>query len=140
MIETANGTILKERETGEFNGSGFVPAGELAIAKMITNEQLIEEERSLQKVETEVEDKSHGLSGYLRFFQISRIIAMLSLYLYLDQLDIHQAQQTKQKKERLKRAFRLTRMAVYGEKLYAVRLRFFQKTMFGPSNDQTSHN
>ena len=129
MMETANGTILKERETGEFNGSGFVPAGELAIAKMITNEQLIEEERSLQKVETEVEDKSHGLSGYLRFFQISRVIAMLSLYLYLDQLDIHQAQQIKQKKERLKRAFRLTRMAVYGEKLYAVRLWFFQKTL-----------
>ena len=129
MIETATGTIVKERETGEFNGSGFVPAGDLAIAKKITNEQLIEEARSLQKVEAEVEEKFHGLRGYLRLFQISRVIAMLSLYLYLDQLDIHQAQQIKQKKERLKRAFRLTRMAVYGEKLYAVRLWFFQKTL-----------
>ena len=42
---------------------------------------------------------------------------MLSLYLYLDQLDIHQKQQNRHKKERLSRAYRLTRLAVYGELL-----------------------
>ncbi|MEO7659731.1 MAG: AarF/ABC1/UbiB kinase family protein, partial [Pyrinomonadaceae bacterium] len=61
-----------------------------------------------------------------RLFEISRVIGMLSLYLYLDQLDLHQAQQIKQKKERLKRAYRLTRLAVYGEKLYSIRLWFLQ--------------
>src|SRR6476620_2444742 len=54
---------------------------------------------------------------------------MLSLYRYLDQLDVHQKAQNRHKKERLARADRLTRMAVYGEKLYAVRLRLFQSFM-----------
>ena len=131
MIETTNGTIVKERTGIGLNGDTerFVPTGDLAIAKMVTNTQLIEEERFLQKAEADVEGKFHGFRGYWRLFQITRVIAMLSLYLYLDQLDIHEAHQIKQKKERLDRAHRLTRMAVYGEKLYAIRLWFLQKTL-----------
>ncbi|CAN5465184.1 hypothetical protein BH10ACI3_BH10ACI3_09040 [soil metagenome] len=128
MIETA----VRERENTGLNGNGaadFVPTADLAIAKMTTNDQLLKEERDLQKVESDVAGKFQGLRGYLRLFQISRVISMLSLYLYLDQLDIHQAQQIKHKKERLSRAYRLTRMAVYGEKLYAVRLWFFQRSL-----------
>lgn len=124
---TVDGTILKER--GVIGLNEFVPAAELAIAKKTSNAELIDEERDLQKVDSDVEGKFHGLRGYWRLFQISRVIAMLALYLYLDQLDIHQAQQLKQKKERLNRAYRLTRLAVYGEKLYAVRLWLLQKSL-----------
>src|SRR5258708_6039478 len=130
MIETANGTILKEREITDLNGDGphaLVPTDELAIAKLVTNEQLIDEERSLQNVETSVENKYRGIHGYWRIFQAARVIAMLSLYLYLDQFDVHRKQQNKHKKERLEKAMRLTRAAVYGEKLHAARLWLFQK-------------
>ena len=130
MIE--NGTITKDLGVAAQSGSGsatFVPTSELAIAKQVTNEQLIKEEHSLQQAEDDVAGKFLGFRGYWRLFEISRVIAMLAFYLYLDQLDIHQGQQIKQKKERLKRAYRLTRLAVYGEKLYSVRLWFLQKSL-----------
>ncbi|MGE3465955.1 MAG: ABC1 kinase family protein [Pyrinomonadaceae bacterium] len=104
----------------------LVPTGDLAIAKLTSNEQRLAEERELLAVERNVESRYFGIRGYLRLFQISRVIAMLSLYLYLDQLDLHIKHQNKKKKERLKRAFELTRSAVYGEKLYAARVWFFQ--------------
>lgn len=100
----------------------LVPTNSLPIAKLITNEQLIEEERFLQKKESEVEGRYHGLRGYWRLFQISQVITMLSMYLFLDQLDIHRERQVTHKKHRMRTAMRLTRMAVYGEKLYAIRL------------------
>ncbi|MFT3743768.1 MAG: AarF/ABC1/UbiB kinase family protein [Pyrinomonadaceae bacterium] len=103
-----------------------MPTKDLAVAKNVTNGQLIEEERELQKVDDSESGKFHGIRGYLRLFQISRVIAMLALYLYLDQLDLHLKMQNKQKRERLKSAIRLTRAAYYGEKLYAIRLWFFQ--------------
>ena len=111
---------------GAVGGSGsFVPTKNLKIAGLVTNEQRVAEERELQRVETSIAGGYHGVRGYLRLFQISRVIVMLSLYLYLDQLDLHRKQQNKQKKERLKKAYRLTRLAVYGEKLFAVRLWIF---------------
>ncbi len=121
------GTLVKEPVIA-IGGNGthpLVAASELAIAKKVTNDQLIEAERELQKVETAVEGKYHRIRGYLRLFQISRVIAMLSLYLYLDQYDIHHKQHLKQAAARLESAFRLTRAAVYGEKLYSVRLWLF---------------
>ncbi|MEQ1605120.1 MAG: AarF/ABC1/UbiB kinase family protein [Pyrinomonadaceae bacterium] len=127
MLE--NGTLVKERELIEpiaIGSNGFVPTKDLAIAKKVTNSQLIDEERELQNVESDENGKFHGVRGYLRLFQISRVIAMLALYLYLDQLDLHLKMQNKQKRARLKSAMRLTRAAYYGEKLYAVRLWFFQ--------------
>ena len=127
MLE--NGTLVKERvpaEPIEIGSNGFVPTKDLAIAKKVTNDQLIDEERDLQNVESGENSKFHGIRGYLRLFQISRVIAMLALYLYLDQLDLHLKMQNKQKLERLKSAMRLTRAAYYGEKLYAIRLWFFQ--------------
>jgi len=132
MTETTEKQIVKEQENTGLNGNGLhslVPTNELAIAKQVTNAQLISETRDLQKVETTVEGNYHGLRGYWRLFEVSRVISMLALYLYLDQLDLHQGQQNKQKKERLEKAKRLTRAAVYGEKLYAVRLWFFQSFM-----------
>ncbi|MEO6655449.1 MAG: hypothetical protein ABIO36_05150, partial [Pyrinomonadaceae bacterium] len=131
MIET-NGTLTKGRAAIDLNGAVspvFTSASELAIAKNVSNSQLIEEERELEKAGDEIESGYHGFRGYWRLFEISRVIVMLSLYLYLDQLDIHQGQQLKQKKERLKKAFRLTRLAVYGERLYAISLWFLQKAL-----------
>jgi len=110
------------------NGS-MVRTKDLDIAKLVTNQQRIEEQKFLEGTESQIENRYKGLRGYLRLFEITRVIAMLSLYLYLDQLDIHQKQQKRHKKERLSRAYRLTRMAVYGEKLYAIRLWFFQAFM-----------
>ena len=123
--------MVKEPIAG-INGNGLlVPSIELAIAKQISNQQLIDEERTLQKVETAVESKYHGIRGYLRLFQISRVIGMLSLYLYLDQYDIHHKQHLKQASARLETARRLTRAAVYGEKLYSIRLWVFHTFMRG---------
>ena len=118
------GTSIKERSAAA-NGNGrphFVSTGDLAIAKLVTNKQLIAEEKFLQKKEAEVESVYHGWRGYWRLFQISRVIVMLAVYLYLDQFDMHRVQQVRHKKHRMKTASRLTRLAVYGERLYSVRL------------------
>lgn len=125
-------TIEKEIKVIDPDRNGaqaLVPTDELAIAKLVTNEQLIEEELSLQKVEGKVEGRYQGLSGSWRLFSISRVIAMLALYLYLDQYDIHHKHHLKKAAARLKVASDLTRAAVIGEKLYAARLWFFHITM-----------
>ena len=125
MIESSNGTITKERSVIKPVGT-LVSTKDLAIASKVTSDQLVEESRQLQKVDDDENGKFRGVRGLLRLFQISRVIAMLALYLYLDQLDLHLKMQTKQKRERLKSAIRLTRAAYFGEKLYAIRLWFFQ--------------
>ena len=109
------------------NGNGYrtlLPTSEFPIAKQISNEQLIAEEKFLIKEETSVENKYHGLRGYWRIFQVSQVIGKLSLYLYLDQYDIHRAAQVKAQKRRAGTAARLTRLAYYGEKLYGVKMWF----------------
>lgn len=131
------GLIVKERDSSlpiELlpNGHGddrMIATKYLDIAKLVTIEQRIEEEKFLEVKETQIENRYRGVRGYLRLFQITRVISMLSLYLYLDQLDIHQEQQNRHENERLTRAYRLTRLAVYGERLYAVRLWSLQKIM-----------
>ena len=126
MTETS-GTALKKAETNGHDGHGvLVSTNALPISKRVANNGLIEEERELLKVEARVEGRYHGIRGYLRLFEITRVLATLSMYLYLDQFDVHKKQQIKHKKQRLQNSYRLTRLAVYGEKLYAVRLWFFQ--------------
>ncbi len=123
-----NESIVKTDVAAATNGNGaFVPTEKLKIARLVTNEQRMAEERDLQKVESSIAGGYRGPRGYLRLFQISRVIVMLSLYLYLDQLDVHRKRQVAHKKERLDKATRLTRMAVYGEKLYSVRLWFLHQ-------------
>ena len=74
-----NEIAVKDRvETPATNGS-LVPTGELAIAKRTSNDELIAEERELQQVEARVEGRYHGIRGYWRLFQISRVITTLSL-------------------------------------------------------------
>jgi len=73
------------------NGSsGMIATKNLDIAKLVTNEQRIEEEKFLEQKEEQIQNRYRGIRRYLRLFEIVRVISTLSLYLYLDQLDIHQ--------------------------------------------------
>src|SRR4051794_5924701 len=112
------------------NGShAVVRTSDLPIAKQVTNEQLIAEEKFLGKQEASVEAKYHGLRGYFRLLQITSVIGKLSLFLYLDQYDLHHKHHQRIARERKNRAARLTRLAWYGEKLYGIRLWFFHQFM-----------
>jgi len=119
-----------DKVIGGPNGSGsFVATDDLAVAKLTTVEQRAGEERDLKRVEAGVEKNYAGLRGYLRLLQISRVIAMLSLYLYLDQYDVHHKHQQRRLRERMRRAVELTRAAVYGEKLVQLKMWFFHLLM-----------
>ncbi len=112
---------LKDQLAGHRVEGPLVPTGEIAIAKKLP--ALPDTAKSGFSRDS---DGSTGFRGYLRLFQVSRVIAMLSIYLYLDQLDLHLKMQNKQKRERLKQALRLTRAAYFGEKLWGIKLWFFQ--------------
>lgn len=117
-------------ETAATNGHGvLVPTERLPIAKYVSNEQLIAEEKFLTAKESEIERKYTGVRGYLRILHVSAVIGKLALYLYLDQYEIHRKAQLRRAKERLKTSERLTRAAVLGEKLYGVRLWFLHGFM-----------
>jgi predicted unusual protein kinase regulating ubiquinone biosynthesis (AarF/ABC1/UbiB family) len=109
----------------EDNGYRHMTATEtLPIAKFVTNEQIIAEEKFLAAKEADVEKRYTGLRGYFRILHVSSVIGKLALYLYLDQYEIHKKAHDRYAKERLKKARRLTRAAVFGEKLFGVRLWF----------------
>ena len=127
--DNTNGLLLKEKTgeplsangVSESGGNGIhalLPAKNLPISKQISNEQLIAEEKSLIEKETEVERNYQGLRGYLRLFEVSKVIGTLALYLYLDQYELHHGQNLKHAEARLQTAQRLTRLAVLGEKFY----------------------
>ena len=117
-------TPIVENDNGHH---ALLPTKNLPISKQISNEQLIAEEKSLIKKESQVEKNYIGFRGYWRLFQVSKVIGMLSLYLYLDQYDIHHAQHLKQSEARLETARRLTWLAVLGEKFHKVNLWFFHQ-------------
>ncbi|MFM9904665.1 MAG: ABC1 kinase family protein [Pyrinomonadaceae bacterium] len=119
-----NDIAVKERIDPAVANGVLLPTNGLEIAKRTSNEDLIAEERELLRTEESVESSYLGIRGYLRLFQISRVIAMLSLYLYLDQYDIHRKHSQKKAAARMDNARSLTRAAVYGEKLYGLRLWF----------------
>ena len=125
--ENTNGLLLKEKtlepvlSNGASVNHALTPTEKLPISKQISNEQLIAEEKSLIEKETEVEKNYQGLRGYLRLYDVSKVIGKLALYLYLDQYDLHRAQNVKHAASRLQTAKRLTRLAVLGERFYAVK-------------------
>ncbi len=116
-----NDIAVKDQLTGHRVEGPLVPVGELAIAKRPKTAPV-----GTAVERPEPKTSVGGLRGYLRLFQVTRVIAMLSIYLYLDQLELHLKMQNKQKKERLKTAIRLTRAAYFGEKLWGIKLWFFQ--------------
>jgi predicted unusual protein kinase regulating ubiquinone biosynthesis (AarF/ABC1/UbiB family) len=113
------------RPGDDTDGHALTPAGELPIAKLVSKDERISEEKFLIAQESAVESKYRGIRGYLRLLQITSVIGKLSLFLYLDQYDLHRKHHLKVARERRIRAARLTRLAWYGEKLYGVRLWFF---------------
>src|SRR5687767_4746364 len=106
----------------------MVQTDSLPIAKLVTNEQLIAEEKYLAAKEADVAKRYTGVRGYFRILHVSAVIGKLALYLYLDQLEVHQKAQRRHANERMNKARRLTRLAVYGEKLF--RARFWFLTAF----------
>src|SRR5688572_17167990 len=115
---------------GNGNGGGpMVATAELPIANFVTNDQKIAEEKFLENKEAEVGRRYTGLRGWFRIFHVSAVIGKLALYLYLDQYETHRKGQLRHARERMRTAQRLTRAAVYGEKLYGVRLQFFHQLM-----------
>ena len=137
MSENSQALALKEKtfepilENGNgANGNNIpVAAKNLPVAKKVSNEDLIAEEKSLIEKETAIEKNYQGIGGYLRLFQVSKVIGMLALYLYLDQYELHRAQHLKQAEARKEIANKLTWLAVLGEKFYSVRLWFFHQLM-----------
>jgi predicted unusual protein kinase regulating ubiquinone biosynthesis (AarF/ABC1/UbiB family) len=131
MTENKAVAVLEPVTSGNGNGRRAMTAtADLPIAKFVTNEQIIAEEKFLADRETEVEKRYTGTRGSLRIANVSAVIGKLGLYLYLDQLDTHIKGQHRQSEGRMRTAERLTRMAVYGEKLYRVRLWFFHQFLF----------
>src|SRR6476620_891488 len=130
MEETTKTAIIPVEIEPATNGNGnghhaLLPTSEFPIA----NQQLIAEEKFLIKEETAVENNYHGLRGYWRIFQVTQVIGKLSLFLYLDQYDVHHKAQQKQAARRKQTAARLSRLAYYGEMLYGVRLWFLHMFM-----------
>ena len=113
--------------TEALNGEhSLVKTKDLPIAGMVSNEQLIAEERDLIVSEDVVQKSYEGWRGWLRLGKVSRVIGMLSLYLYLDQYeDVHRKQHLKTKEYRLQNARKLSRFAVLGEKFYGLKLWLF---------------
>ena len=133
-MEENKSLAVKEKviEPAPENADGhyaLVPVQNLPVSKQISNEELVAEEKSLIETESAVEKNYIGFRGYYRLFEVSKVIGMLSLYLYLDQYEMHRAQHLKQAQRRLENAHRLTRLAVWGEKLYGARLWFFHQFM-----------
>jgi predicted unusual protein kinase regulating ubiquinone biosynthesis (AarF/ABC1/UbiB family) len=110
--------ILLENEIGNH---ALIPTSKLPISKQVSNEQLVAEEKFLVEKESEISRNYDGWRGYWRLFQVSNVIGKLALYLYLDQYEMHHAQQIKAANARLETAKRLTSLAVLGEKFHGVK-------------------
>ncbi len=134
MNELTNkqGLALKEKTIAPVmeNGNGshaLQPTKNLPVAKQISNENLIAEEKLLIERETAIGNNYQGFRGYLRLLQVSKVIGNLAIYLYLDQYDLHHAQHQKQAEARMTTAQRLTWLAILGEYFYKIRLWFFHQ-------------
>jgi len=120
MTEQKEITVLDDNKSSipvAANGNyALLPAaGNRAIAKQLSDEQLVAEEKKLAAQERSVEKSYRGLRGWLRLARISQVIGMLSLYLYLDQYDLHHKQHRKIAAHRLEQAKKLNFFAVVGE-------------------------
>ena len=133
--ENSGGLVVKEAviepvlENAAENRHALLPTKNLPVAKHISNEDLIAEEKALIEKESEIAQNYEGFRGYLRLFEVSRVIGMLALYLYLDQYEMHHAQHLRQAEGRLEIARKLTWLAVLGERFYKINLWFFHQFM-----------
>jgi predicted unusual protein kinase regulating ubiquinone biosynthesis (AarF/ABC1/UbiB family) len=114
------------------NGNGrraLVGTKNLPVSKQISNEQLIAEEKSLLAQEESVEKSYHGLKGWLRLARVSQVIGMLSLYLYLDQYELHYKQHRKVAERRMEQARKLNFLAVLGEYIHEIGRKWFDDSV-----------
>ncbi|HEV8159955.1 MAG TPA: hypothetical protein VGP58_13050, partial [Pyrinomonadaceae bacterium] len=128
QVLTLEKTIEPILENGNGNHA-LIETKQLPIAKKISNQELIAEEKSLIQQEESVEKNYRGIGGYLRLLKVSKVIGMLALYLYLDQYDLHHTQHQKQAEARMTTAQRLTWLAVLGEQFHKINLLFFHQFM-----------
>ena len=132
MKEIAENKMVTVVDPVKTNGNGhhvMTATADLPIAKYVTNDQLIAEEKFLTNKEAEVAQRYTGIRGWFRIAHVSAVIGKLALYLYLDQYETHRKGMLRHAEGRMRTAERLTRAAVYGEKLYGVRLWFFHRFM-----------
>ncbi|HEX6127211.1 MAG TPA: AarF/ABC1/UbiB kinase family protein [Pyrinomonadaceae bacterium] len=121
-ISNKQGLALIGSDAESANGHhAMVATEQLPIAKYVTNEQLIAEEKFLAEKEAAVERRYRGIRGYLRIAHVSSVLGKLALYLYLDQYEVHRKHNLRLARERMTRARRMTRLAVYGEYLHRSR-------------------
>ena len=132
MKEIGNNNSVTVLEPIKTNGNGnrlMTATADLPIAKYVTNDERIAEEKFLTNKEAEIERRYTGIRGWLRIAHVSAVIGKLALYLYLDQYETHRKGMLRHAKGRMQTAQRLTRAAVYGEKLYGVRLWCFHRVL-----------
>jgi predicted unusual protein kinase regulating ubiquinone biosynthesis (AarF/ABC1/UbiB family) len=132
LVVTGNGSteLATTGDVAVGNGHGaLVPSKELPIAKYVSNEDLIAEEKELLRREKSVEKSYHGIRGWFRLFGVGRMIGMLSLYLYLDQYEIHRERHLQVKEARKEQARKLSRTAAVGEWFYGLKMWFFHVLM-----------
>src|SRR6185436_14647030 len=115
QIASADETLTSIAENGNY---ALLPAAKNRFpAKSISDEELVAEEKKLRRQEETVEKSYEGWRGWLRLFRVSQVIGMLSLYLYLDQYDMHHRQHRKVAAFRMEQAKKLNFFAVLGEYL-----------------------
>lgn len=85
--------------------------------------------RRLTRHRKAVEKRYRGLRGWFRFLRITHVIGMMSLYLYLDQYDLHRSRHLRGRKRRLELARSLSRSAVFGEHLFGAKLFLFHSLL-----------
>jgi predicted unusual protein kinase regulating ubiquinone biosynthesis (AarF/ABC1/UbiB family) len=116
-------TITK---TGDLNNHKNYAGGQNLSSHRPTSSnierKLNEDKKNPGNRESQIEHRYTGIRGFFRFLRITAVIAKLALYLYLDQYEIHRRGMLRNAEQRMKTALRLTRAAVYGEKLYRIRL------------------
>jgi hypothetical protein len=73
-ISENQGLAVLEKPVENANGHAMVATDNLPIAKFVTNEQIIAEEKFLAAKEADVEKRYGGLRGYLRIAHVSAVI------------------------------------------------------------------
>ncbi|GIU82148.1 MAG: AarF/ABC1/UbiB kinase family protein [Acidobacteria bacterium] len=97
----------------------------LESAKSVKTELLKAKAELLEAEEESVERRYKGWRATFRLLEVSYVIGMLSLFLYLDQSDIHRKHHLKQAEARMEIARRLTWLAIFGEKIHRLKLYLF---------------
>ncbi|MDH3528125.1 MAG: AarF/ABC1/UbiB kinase family protein [Acidobacteriota bacterium] len=124
-ITTIDSPIIDVKAVAVNGNGALVSSKTPPLLHSVANKDLIAKEKELLRTEEGVERNYRGIRGWFRFGKVARVIGMLTLYLYLDQYDIHRKQHLKIKKTRRKAARNLGWLAVAGEGWYAVKLWVF---------------